>query len=163
MVLHVGLYLRVALGDAAELGLPIAVQDDPVDVALPRVGLPTALLGSGEVDVGGRAGGIEWIEQHLDRPVGGVGPIDCRGDALAGHVGQLLVHELGPICVASALQAGFEPLLDNCPQFAEKVDFGLLVGIPPLGVEQSLGEVVLQGGLPEVGGVDQVKIDGLLR
>ena len=34
VVLDVGAHRRVRLGDAAELGLPVAVADDPVDVAL---------------------------------------------------------------------------------------------------------------------------------
>ena len=45
----------------------------------------------------------------------GRSPIKCTGDAggnaLAGHVGQFLVHELGRIGAAFADQAGIEPLL----------------------------------------------------
>ena len=41
VVLDVGVDARVGFGDAAELGFPIAVEDDPVDMVLRRgVGLP---------------------------------------------------------------------------------------------------------------------------
>ena len=36
VVLHVGAHLRMRLGDAAELRLPVAVEHDPVDVVLRR-------------------------------------------------------------------------------------------------------------------------------
>ena len=46
------------LGDAAELGLPVAVEDDPVDVAASRIRLPAVRLRRGEVDVARRAGRV---------------------------------------------------------------------------------------------------------
>jgi hypothetical protein len=57
---------RVNLGHPAELGLPVAVQDDPVDVAAVGVGLPAVLLGGVEIDVDGGAGGVVGVEDGLD-------------------------------------------------------------------------------------------------
>src|SRR5688572_29105669 len=58
MILNVGAYLRMAFGNAAELGFPIAVEDDPVDVAFLSVRFPAVGLGSVESDEAGRAAGI---------------------------------------------------------------------------------------------------------
>src|SRR5581483_337183 len=44
LVLHIGAHTRMRFHNAAEFGLPVAVADDPVDVAFARVGLPARLL-----------------------------------------------------------------------------------------------------------------------
>ena len=44
LVLHVGAHLRVILDHAAELGLPVAVTDGPVDVAVAMVRAPADRL-----------------------------------------------------------------------------------------------------------------------
>ena len=61
---------------------------------------------------------------------------DGGGDALAGHVGQFLVHELRRVGAAFADEAGIEPLLGDPLELAEEVEFGFFAGIAPLGVEQ---------------------------
>ena len=66
VVLHVGSDLRVRLGDAAELGLPIAIENHPIDVAATGAGLPAIGFRGSEVDVTGGACGIVGIEQRLD-------------------------------------------------------------------------------------------------
>ena len=63
------------------------------------------------------------------------------GDPLAGHVGELLVHELRRVGAALADQVGVEPLLGDALELAEEVELGLLAGVAPLRVEQALREV----------------------
>ena len=103
VVLDVGEHPGVRLGDAAELGLPVAVEDHPVEVAAARVGLPAVGLRGGEADVGGGAGGVVGVEHRLDRALALEGVADAAGDAGARHVGQFLIHELGRIRAALAL------------------------------------------------------------
>ena len=92
----------------------------------------------------------------------GRSPMNCRvmagGDAVAGHVGQLLVHELRRIGAALADQAGVEPLLGDALELAEQIELGLLAGVAPLGVEQTLGEVEEQRGRPHVAQVLEVQV-----
>ena len=66
---------------------------------------------------------------------------DAGGDPVAGHVGQLLVHELRRIGAALADEAGVEPLLGDALELAEQVQLRLLAGVAPLGVEQALRQV----------------------
>ena len=81
------------------------------------------------------------------------------GDAVAGHVGQLLVHELGGIGAALADEAGVEPLLGDALELAEQVELRLLAGIAPFRVEQPLGEVEEERGRPHVAQVLEVQVD----
>ncbi len=95
VVLGVGDHLGMRLGHAAELGLPVAVEHDPVDVVLRRrtARLPAVGARRVEADVPGGAGGVVGIEQRLDGTLAEELPGDGRGDAVAGHVGQFLIHE----------------------------------------------------------------------
>ena len=63
---------------------------------------------------------------------------DAGGDALAGHVGQLLVFELGGIGAALANQIFVEPLLGDALELAEKMKLRVFARIAPFGVEQAL-------------------------
>ena len=60
MVFRVGHDFRMRLGDAAELGFPVAVEHHPVDVVLGRrtAGVPAVRPGRVKSDVGRGAGGI---------------------------------------------------------------------------------------------------------
>ena len=80
---------------------------------------------------------------------------------VAGHVGQLLVHELRGIGAALADEAGVEPLLGDALELAEEVELRLLAGIAPLGVEQPLGEVEDERGRPHVAEVLEVQVHAL--
>src|ERR1700730_9033650 len=51
VILHIGLSTRMRLGHAAELGLPITVQNHIIDLAAASVRLPTVRLGSVELNV----------------------------------------------------------------------------------------------------------------
>ncbi len=83
------------------------------------------------------------------------------GDPLAGHVGQLLVHELRRIGAALADEAGVEPLLGDALELAEQVELRLLAGVAPLRVEQALGEVEEQRRRPHVAQVLEVQVHAL--
>ena len=149
------------LGDAAELGLPVAVENDPVDVAAAELGLPAVGFRRVEADVPGRAGRVVGIEQRLDWAFAEELPGDGRGDAVAGHVGQFLVHELRRIGVAFADEAGVEPLLGDALELAEEVELRFLAGIAPFRVEQALSEVEEQRGRPHVAQMLEVQVDAL--
>ena len=144
VVLDVRPDLRVFLGHAAKLGLPVAVEDHPVDVAAVRAGLPAVRLRRGEPDVGGGPGRVVRVEQRLDRSLADERPGDAGGDAVARHVGQLLVHEERRVRSPLADQVGVEPLLDDALELAEQVELRLLAGVAELGVEQPLGHVEKQ-------------------
>ena len=66
MVLGVRLDLGMRFRNPAELGLPVAVEDDPVDVATARIGLPAVLLRGVEVHVNRGAGGVVGVGHGLD-------------------------------------------------------------------------------------------------
>ncbi|OQB36387.1 MAG: hypothetical protein BWY09_01949 [Candidatus Hydrogenedentes bacterium ADurb.Bin179] len=51
MVLHIGPHPGMGLGDPAELRFPIAIEDDPVDVATVRSRFPPERLGGIEIDM----------------------------------------------------------------------------------------------------------------
>lgn len=69
LILHVRPYPRVRFGHAAELRLPIAVENHPVDVAAPRVGLPASGFGRIELDMVRRAGRVVGVEHCFDGPL----------------------------------------------------------------------------------------------
>ena len=152
VVLRVGAHARVRLGDAAELGLPVAVEDDPVDMVLRRraARVPAVGLRRGEADVRRRAGRVVRIEQRLDRPLALKGCGDAGGDPVAGHVGEVLVHEQRGIRAALADEARVEPLLRDPLELAEQVQLRLLAGVAPLRVEQLLRQMEEQRRRPHV-------------
>ena len=153
---------RMGFGHAAELGLPVAVEDHPVDVAAVRVRLPTACLGGGEVHVGCRTHGVVGVQHRLDGPATAhLGAGDGGGDAFARHVGQFLVHELGWVGVALADKTAVKPLPGQAFELSEKMELGLFARITPLRGEQSLCQVKKQRRWPHVSGMNQVEIDGL--
>ena len=137
VILDVGADLRMALRHAAELGFPVAIEDDPVEVGFRRwtLGVPTVGFRGIETDVLGVAGGIVRIEQGLD----GTGVGECLGDAggdlVAGQIRELLIHEQGRIGVAFADEAGVQPFLGDALELAEEVKLGLLSRVAPLGVK----------------------------
>ena len=98
----------------------------------------------------GGAGGIVRIEHALigRSPINAVG--DGRRDAVAGHVGKFLIHELGRVGLAFAHEAGVEPLLGDALELAEKVELRLLAGVAPFCVEQLLGRRGRARGWPHV-------------
>ena len=118
MVLHVGLHARVRLGHPAELGLPVAAQHHPVDV---------------ESDVGGGPDGVVGVEHRLDGALAREGGRDGGGDLVAGHVRQLLVHELGRVGAALAHQMSLQPLAGDALELAEEVQRTCLKNQPKRG------------------------------
>ncbi|MEI2623700.1 MAG: hypothetical protein V9G23_07210 [Giesbergeria sp.] len=75
---------------------------------------------------------------------------DGGGDLVAGHVGQLLVHQQRRVGVALADQVfglpviTHQPFLGDALELAEQVQLGVFAGVAPLGVEQALGELEQQ-------------------
>ena len=104
------------------------------------------------------AGGIVRIEQGLDGTLAYQRAGDAGSDAVAGHVRQFLIHELGGIGAAFADQAGVEPLLGDALELAEEMELRLLAGVTPFRVEQALGDVEEQRGRPHVAQVLQVHV-----
>ena len=104
------------------------------------------------------AGGVVRIEQRLDRTLADELPGDGGGDAVAGHVGQFLIHEQRGIGAALADEAGVEPLLGDALELAEQVELRLLAGVAPLRVEQPLGDVEDERGRPHVAQVLEVHV-----
>ena len=93
VILDIGMDTRMSLSYAAELGFPIAVKDDPVEVGFGwrALGIPTVRLGGIEADVFGGAGRIIGVGDGLDGAGVGEGGGDAPGNLLAGHIGQLLI------------------------------------------------------------------------
>ena len=69
VVLDVGTNPGMGFGHAAEFGLPVAVEDHPVDVTTARIRLPAVGFGSIEVHVHGGADGIVRVKHGLDGPL----------------------------------------------------------------------------------------------
>src|SRR5579872_384697 len=130
----------MGLGDAAELAFPTAIEDDPVDVTAAGVSLPEAGFGGGELHVDGGTGGIVGIEHGLDGAAIHFGAGDGGGDALASHVGQRLIEELGGIRAAGANEAGIEPLFGNSLELSEEIELRFCAGIAPILLDEPLGE-----------------------
>src|SRR2546427_11656773 len=68
VVFDVGADARMGLGHAAEFGLPVAIEDNPIDVAAARVGLPSIGLRRIEPDVRGGADRIVGVRHDRDWP-----------------------------------------------------------------------------------------------
>ena len=75
---------------------------------------------------------------------------DAGGDAVARHVGQFLIHQLGGISAALADETGVEPLLCDAFELAEQIELRLFPRVAPFRVEQALGDVEEQRGRPHV-------------
>src|SRR5262245_57790229 len=138
MVFGIGDDFGVSLGHTAELRFPIAVEDDPVDV-IPGwwpTGLPSFSTGSGEANVRRGTGRIIRSQQGFYGPpaFGRAGDAGC--DAVAGHVGQFLVHEKRRIGIALAYEARVEPLLGDALELAEEVQLRFLAWITPFGIKK---------------------------
>ena len=107
--------------------------------------------------VGAGADRVVRIEHRLDGPLAEQRRGDAGGDPLAGHVGQLLVHELRRIGPALADEVMVEPSARDALELAEQVQLRLLAGVAPRGFQQPSGQVKEQRRLAEVAGVDQVE------
>ena len=163
VVLDVRFNPRMGFGHAAKLRFPVAIEDDPVDVAAAGIRLVATGPGPGrgEIHVDRGADGIVRIEHSLDRSLVHVVRDDSSCDVLACLVGQLLIHELGGVGVALADKTAIEPLSGDALELSEKMEFRLLARIAPLCVEQPLGEMKEQSRAPEVAGVNQIEVDAL--
>ena len=64
------------------------------------------------------------------------------GDLFTGHVGEILIHELGGVGTTFASKVAVQPLSDDGPHLSEEVVFSLFVGVAPLGVNQADGQMI---------------------
>ena len=95
VILDVGAHPRMRLGHAAELAFPVAIENHPVDVAAAGARSPSdrsceVLKFTWLVEPIGIVGIEHALIGRLPMELAG----DGGGDALAGHVRQLLIHEL---------------------------------------------------------------------
>ena len=146
MVFYIGANIGVRFRDTTKFRLPVAVRDHPVDVTGFRACFPAVGLRCVETNVDGRAGGVVWIEQRLDRTLTEKFAGDRGGDFVTCHVGQRLIHQQRGISLALANKTGIEPLFGNALQLAEKVELGFLAGVAPFRVEQPLRHLKDEGG-----------------
>jgi len=124
-----------------------------------RRGFPAVGFRCRESNLPGRARRVIGIEQRLDRALGEEGARDARRDAVAGHVGQLLIHEDRGIGASLANEAAIEPLFGDALELPEEMELGFLAGVTPFRVEQPVGEMEQTGGRPHVAEVFQVEVD----
>ena len=159
VVLHVCLHPRVGFGDAAELRLPLTIEDDPVDVTALRVRLPAVLARGSEVHVTGRSSWVVRIENRLDGLRPHQSARDGRGDTLACHVGERLVHQLRRLRLTLTHQAAVQPLSGNPFELVEEIEPWLFARIPPFGVEQTPRQVVQERRRTDILEVLEAEID----
>jgi hypothetical protein len=133
LVLDVGEHPWMGLGDASELGLPVAIADHPVDVATRRRGLPAGLFAGGEAHVGRRARGVIGIGDRLDPLLALKAALAGKIDAVGRLVGDLLIEELGGEGPVLADQVALvDPAARDLLQLAEQMQLRLLAGIAEL-------------------------------
>ncbi len=101
---------------------------------------------------------VVGIEQRLDGLLAEELLRDGHGDAVARHVGQLLIHQLRRIGAAFADEIAVEPFLGDALELAEQIELRFFAGIAPFGVEQALGEVEDERGWPHVAGMLQIQV-----
>ena len=99
---------------------------------------------------------VVWIEDSLDWVRSLHRTRDGRRNAFARHVSQFLVHQLGWVGATLADQLRVEPFPRNALELPEEVELRLIALITPLGNQQPLGQMIEEGRLPKVLGVDQV-------
>src|SRR5205809_259839 len=129
------------LRHAAELRLPVAVEDHPVDLAGSWTRLPAVRLRGVEPDVFGGASRIVGIKKRLDRPLAEESSGDCCSDTVAGHVGQFLIHKQSGVGSTLAYEAGIQPLFGDALELTEEVKLRLLAGVAPFRIEKPMSDL----------------------
>ena len=76
-----------------------------------------------------------------------------------GLISQLLVHELGGVGATLADQVVVQPAARDPLELAEQVQLRLLIRIPPVFLQQRLGQVVDHRRWAQIPAVDQVQVD----
>src|SRR5438067_10760977 len=109
MVLGIRANSRVRLNHPTQLGLPFAIQDNPVDVAPVLACLPPGRFRSVEINVSSRASWVIGIKYSLDRSLAFERRSNRRSDPFTGHVSQHLVFQLGRISFTFANQIVLKP------------------------------------------------------
>src|SRR3546814_33754 len=144
MVLYIGTDTRMLFDYPAEFGLPITVENDPVDLAFRRrsVRLPSIGLRGVEADMERRPGGVVRIQHGLDGLGASERARDAGDDALTGHVGQRLVFELCRIGAALADQARIQPLSCDTLELTEQVQLGGFTRVAVSGQDQMCREFI---------------------
>src|SRR5439155_917815 len=162
VVLHVSADARVRLGDSTEFRFPIAVEDDPIDMAAVRGRFPTTPLGRVEADVRSGTYRIVSIQRHGNLSLTFARTRDRGDDTVASHVGDHLKHQLRWIGSALTNQiTPIEPLAHDPFQLTEEMKLRFFTRITPLLQYQVGGEMVEDLRRPDVTGVRQIQIHGL--
>src|SRR5439155_19743219 len=86
VVLHIRSHARMRLGYAAELAFPIAIQNDPINMATIRCRFPAVSARGVEIYVTRRARRIVGIEQSFDRMLANECSIDCGSYSIGSCV-----------------------------------------------------------------------------
>ena len=102
--------------------------------------------------------GLYGSSKCLDYVAFEVRPCDSGCNTITGHFSERHEHELGRIGVAFADQTLVEPLVGDAFQSAEEMKLGGGSGIPPLGIDQMLGEMEQEGRSPQIPGVAEVEV-----
>src|SRR6266851_5194520 len=107
------------LGDATELSFPIAIENDPIDMASAGVSFPATGLGGVELHMDRRPDWVVRVRDHLDWGFPHSLARDRCGNALARYVSQLLIHKLRRESSALANEACIEPVFCDSLELAK--------------------------------------------
>ncbi len=92
----------MSLSHTTKCRLPVAIQDDPVDVTSPGIRFPSVLFGGIEIDVHSGTGGIVGIEYGFDGIVANELACNPCGNSFTCHISKLGVKKLSGIGAACA-------------------------------------------------------------
>ena len=151
VVLGVGENLGVGFGGAAELGFPVAVQDDVVHGVLRRGALGVVAFGfpGGESHVFGGPGGVVGIEDGVyGASVSGVflGAVHRVVDAAADLFHEVgIVHEQGGVGAAFADEVGVHPFGDDALEGGEEMEGRGFSGVAKAGGDEVLAPLPMVG------------------
>src|SRR5437867_8225900 len=162
VVLHICPDARMRLNDAAELGFPVAVEDDPIDVAAVWSGFPSIALRRVEADVRSGARRVISIQRDGNLSLAGARARDRSNDPVASHIGDHLEDQLRRVRSSFANQiTSVEPLPNDPFQLAEEMKLRLLARIAPLLKDQMGREMVQHLRRAHFASMSEVQINRL--
>jgi hypothetical protein len=150
LVFDVGAHTRVRLDDTTEFGFPIAVANDPIHMAATVIGFPARGFRGREVDEASRTGRVVGIEDGLDRTLANHRRSNRCRNAIAGHIGDLRIENLGLLGASAPEVSTFQPFTGDPLQLAEQVNLRLLSGVTELAEQQVLRQAKKDGRSPDL-------------
>lgn len=151
----------MGLDDATELPFPVAIENDPVQMAAIGPRLPAIGVAGIEPDVCRGADRIVGVNHGRDGLVSITGRINGGDNPVTSAICEGLVLELGFVRSALALHPVVEPFLGNSPQLAEQVIWWRFARLPILVHHQMTGQFVHNLRWADLTGVHEVQIDFL--